>query len=536
MAAQITAASRAEAEMIELRLDFLAEWDVDSVRSLAARARVFDGEVIATCRLAEEGGQWDGEEAQRLRLIEAAAVGADYVDIEYEAWRRSAQVRERIDAIRLDDGGAGRPRLILSKHDFERTPADLDSILDAIAQEPCDVVKIACKAETIVDSLRMLEALRNSSGKRATIALSMGETGVLTRVLAKKFGGLLTFASLGIGKESAPGQLTLENMRTLYRWHSLSPETEVYGVIGCPVAHSMSPAIHNAAFDKLVYDGIYLPMRVEPDFESFRAFVDGCLSRPWFGLRGCSVTIPHKENLLRYVEQRGGEIEPLANRIGVANTLCIGSQSCGTGVPPVNSHRRDAGATEEQGAGGAPVPHRLSACNTDYRGAMDALCDGMGIRADELGGKSVAVLGAGGVARAIVAGLRDCGCRVTIYNRTHAKAEALAEEFGATALPVDQRTRHGADAVVNCTSIGMWPETDGTPLPAEGLANKPAVFDTVYNPVETRLLREAREQDCATIDGASMFVNQAIAQFERWTDRQAPVDVMREVVLARLAG
>ena len=158
----------------------------------------------------------------------------------------------------------------------------------------------------------------------------------------------------------------------------------------------------------------------------------------------------------------------------------------------------------------------------------------MRIKPDELGGKSVAVLGAGGVARAIVAGLRDCGCSVTIYNRTHAKAEALAAEFGATALPVSERVRHGADAIVNCTSIGMWPQTDATPLPVEGFAHHPAVFDTVYNPVETRLLREAREHGCPTIDGVSMFVNQAVAQFERWTGRRAPVGVMRDVVIARL--
>jgi len=503
MAAPVTAAGEARAEMIELRLDFLHGWDAGSVRGLAAKARAFDGEVIVTCRLAEEGGHWQADEAQRLRLLEAAASGADYLDVEYEAWKRSADVRERIGAICKGNGGTTGPRLVLSKHDFEKTPADLDAIIARIAAGPCDVAKLACKAQTITDSLRMLEALRNSSARRATIALTMGETGVLTRVLAGKFGALLTFASLATGKESAPGQLTLDDMRTLYRWYSLSPETAIYGVIGCPVAHSMSPAIHNAAFDKIVYDGIYLPMRVEADSASFKAFIDGFLSRPWLGLRGCSVTIPHKENLLRYVEQRGGQAEPLAKRIGVANTLCI-----------------------EQGGGDVKV----SAFNTDYRGALDALCDGMGIRADELGGKSVAVLGAGGVARAIVAGLRDCGCSVTIYNRTHAKAEALAAEFGATALPVGERVRHGADAVVNCTSIGMWPQTDAT----EGFAHHPAVFDTVYSPVETRLLREDREHGCPTIDGVSMFVNQAVAQFERWTGRRAPVDVMRDVVIARL--
>jgi 3-dehydroquinate dehydratase/shikimate dehydrogenase len=529
--------------MIELRLDFLREWSEQSIAGLAADVGSLDGEVIATCRLAEEGGNFKRDETERMKLIQAVASCADYVDIEYEAWRRSELVRQTITTL-LRDGKGGRAlRLILSKHDFERTPPDLVGTLEAIATEPCDVAKIACRAETIVDALRILEALRASSGRRATIALGMGETGVLTRVLARKFGAMLTFAALETGKESAPGQITIDQMRSLYRWDSISPETRVYGVIGCPVAHSMSPAIHDAAFDKVNYDGIYLPMRVEPDYASFEAFVDATLARPWFDLRGCSVTIPHKENLLRYVEQRGGEIEPLAKRIGVANTLCV--EFCGTGVPPVIQHQRDAGATTERNTGETPVPRipqasttpvKLSAFNTDYRGALDALCDGMGIAPEALADRKVAVLGAGGVARAIVAGLRDCGCDVTIYNRTHAKAEALAAEFGATARPVDERVDNRADAIVNCTSIGMWPDVDATPLPPEGMTHRPAVFDTVYNPVETRLLREARAQGCPTIDGVSMFVNQAVAQFERWTGRKAPVDLMREVVLARLAG
>jgi len=286
----------------------------------------------------------------------------------------------------------------------------------------------------------------------------------------------------------------------------------VYGVIGCPVAHSMSPAIHNAAFAETNYNGVYLPLRVEPDYASFKAFVDFCIDRPWLNLRGCSVTIPHKENLLRYVEERGGFIEPLARRIGVANTLVI-----------------------EPGRAADGSDARTSAFNTDYRGALDALCTGMGIAPAALKDVSVAVLGAGGVSRAIVAGLRDYDARVTIFNRTQEKAEALAAEFGATALPNEQRTQNKADAVINCTSIGMWPEVDDTPLPTSGLLHRPAVFDTVYNPVETRLLREAREAGCTTIDGVSMFVNQAVGQFECWTERKAPFEIMRNIVLEQLS-
>jgi len=286
----------------------------------------------------------------------------------------------------------------------------------------------------------------------------------------------------------------------------------VYGVIGCPVAHSMSPAIHNAAFAETDYNGVYLPLRIEPDYASFKAFVDFCIARPWLNLRGCSVTIPHKENLLRYVEERDGFIEPLARRIGVANTLVI-----------------------EPGRAADGSDAKTSAYNTDYRGALDALCTGMGIASAALKDASVAVLGAGGVSRAIVAGLSDCGAQVTIYNRTREKAERLAAEFGATALPNEQRAQNTADAIINCTSIGMWPEVEGTPLPKEGLRHRPAVFDTVYNPVETRLLREARAAGCTTIDGVTMFVNQAVGQFERWTKQKAPIETMRNIVLEQLS-
>jgi 3-dehydroquinate dehydratase/shikimate dehydrogenase len=504
--------------MIELRLDCLSEWALDDVRLLLTKAGTFDGETIVTCRRADEGGHFDRDEQERLRLIQAAASGADYVDLEYEAWRQSDDVRRVFQAIREKSADPSRPKLILSKHDFDRTPDDLEAILDNIASQPADVVKLACTAREITDSLRMLEALRNSSARRPTIALAMGETGVLTRILARPFGAMLTFASLESGKESAPGQVTLADMRALYRWDTIRPSTRIYGVIGCPVAHSMSPAILNAAFGAATADAVYLPMRVEADYESFAAFVDGCLSRPWFDLGGCSVTIPHKQNLMRYVEQHGGFVEPLAARIGAANTL------------HVESPRRRAAADGGAGSGVA-----VAAYNTDYRGAMDALCQGIGCESADLGRLSAAVLGAGGVSRAVVAGLRDAGCAVTIYNRTHAKAEALASEFGATARPADQRADHGADIVVNCTSIGMWPDVDATPLPADGLSRQPVVFDTVYNPIETRLLREARARGCRTVDGVAMFVNQAAAQFERWTGRPAPTDVMRDVVLRRLS-
>ncbi|HOB75200.1 MAG TPA: type I 3-dehydroquinate dehydratase [Phycisphaerae bacterium] len=537
MAREIDDAQAAGAQMIELRLDYLQDRNEEGIRALMEYAACFPGQIIVTCRLASEGGQYNGSEDARMELMTAAIGPAtDFIDVEYEAWRHSPLVSEQI-GLQCAGGCESRNpqlRLILSKHDFQHTPADLDAIFNKLLHSHADVVKLACKAESITDSLRMLEALRNArrsplnkGGLRGVIALSMGETGILTRVLARKFGALLTFAALDTGKESAPGQPTIKDLRELYRWDALNPATRVYGVVGCPVAHSMSPAIHNAAFAAVGHDGVYLPMRVEPSFEAFEAFLDGCLARPWLDLRGLSVTIPHKENLLRYAEARGGEIDPLTRRIGVANTLHI--------EPGQREDGSDA---------------KLYAFNTDYRGALDALCQGMGCQPTDLAGMPVAVLGAGGVSRAIVAGLTDCGCRVTIYNRTAEKAVALAAEFGAKALPWEQRVRPGTQVIINCTSIGMWPHTADTPLGETGTSpaattggagilpasGQLTVFDTVYNPIESRLLREAREQGHQTIDGVAMFVGQAAAQFERWTGQTAPTDLMRDIVVRRLTA
>ncbi len=515
MIVEIDAAARAGAEAIELRLDYLASWSDEEITVLMKKAGDFPGEVIATCRISDEGGQWDGDESERISLLEHVGLsGTDYIDVEFEAWKVSSNIRQKIGLVCDVNQDSQRPRcrLILSKHDFHGTPASLERMLEDLRETPAHVVKLATKAESIVDALRMMDAVRTSSADRPTIGLAMGEAGLPSRVLAKKVGAHVTFASLSAGKESAPGQVSVAEMRELYRWETLTAETAVYGVIGCPVAHSMSPAILNAAFAETGHAGVYLPFRVEPAYEDFKAFVDGCLARPWVGLRGCSVTIPHKSNLLRYVEACGGEIEPLAARIGVANTLCVEPGS------------RDDGSDA-----------LVRAFNTDYQGALQALQDGMDCSREELRGRRVLVLGAGGVSRAIVAGLCDCGCDVTITNRTHQRAIDLAGEFEAQVLPWDHRGEHEAEIVVNCTSIGMWPETEDSPLPPEGFARQPVVFDTVYNPIETRLLREARAAACVTVDGAAMFVNQASAQFRLWTGKDAPVGLMREVVLHKLS-
>ena len=482
MRAGMRSAEGTGADMVECRLDFLAACDESDLPALLEGRPL---PAIVTCRPVRQGGRFAGEESHRLALLAAAAqAGADYIDVE------------------LDVAESRRPggRTILSFHDFRGRPDSLDDILAEMNASNAEVCKIAFAAAGPEDALAACRILQSAT--RPMIALAMGEAGLASRILAGKFGAFGTFASLAAGEESAPGQLTVEEMKRPFRWEAVTSQTAVYGVVGCPLAHSMSPAIHNAAFAATGMDAVYVPLRVEPGAESFNRFMEAVRASPWAGLRGLSVTIPHKEDALARAGPEG--VDELSRRIGAINTLRV----------------------EPDGS--------LRGWNTDYAAAVDALAAGMGIARDDLGGRKVVVIGAGGAARAIVAALTHHRADVTIYNRTFSRAEALAGEFGAKARPLEAVAELSAEIAVNCTSIGMHPDVNSTPLPAEGLRQVRVVFDTVYNPVQTRLLREAADAGCVCVSGVEMFLNQAAMQFQIWTGRPAPRAVLCEVLLARL--
>jgi len=495
MQEQAAKAAQAGADLVELRLDWLGDLSGSAVRFLLANK---PRPAIATIRASWEGGRFRGSEEERLQLLKAAVrAGADYIDLEHAAWRQAAEIRQEIAEARNAHGGR-TVRLIVSKHDFEATPEDLGRIFRELATTEADIVKVATHAGHICDALRMLEAVRQAA--KPAIGLCMGPAGVASRILAPKAAAALTFCSLESGAEAAPGQVPIAEMLGMYRFHMIGPDTPVLGVVGHPVGHSMSPALHNAAYRQMGIDAVYLPLHVAAGAESFGAFIEAIRQARWLGFRGLSVTIPHKLHALRCAECK----EPLAVKIGAANTLLL--QDDGT----------------------------ISAYNTDYAAAVAALCEGAHLQRCELAGKSAAVLGAGGVSRAVVAGLIDAGCNVTIYNRTFEKARNLAEQFGCEVATWQDRLNLKADLVVNCTSLGMWPQTDVTPLPAEALAAGMIVFDTVYNPPQTRLLREAAERGCTVVDGVAMFVHQAALQMQRWFERSGAFDTMRQIVLERL--
>jgi 3-dehydroquinate dehydratase/shikimate dehydrogenase len=300
-------------------------------------------------------------------------------------------------------------------------------------------------------------------------------------------------------------------MKRLYRWDAISPSTKVYGVVGSPIGHSMSPAIHNAAFDAIGFDGVYVPLLVEASYESFKAFMKTFLAAEGLDLSGLSITIPHKENALRYLKEKGVAIDPLAEQIGAINTIV---------------RRAD---------------DSLFGTSTDYAAILDSITAKLGVAREALRDCRVAVIGAGGTGRTAVAALAHYGATVVVYNRTREKADALAAEFnGKSGKVVSADMNKLCDSCchiyINTTSIGMKPNVDasafGETLPA--LTADSVAFDAVYNPVETKFLKQATEAGAKAINGVEMFVRQAAAQFEAWTETKVPMDVMRRVVEERL--
>ncbi len=506
LAEQVEAAVAAGADVIELRVDCIR--DVAAVEALLRQPHAVP--FILTVRCAEEGGAWEDDEARRIALLERlGCYGPGFVDIEYAVWQRSADARSKIGAACATDagqrGGEGAARrhkntLIISHHDPDGTPDELDAVFDCLEAVSAGVVKAVFTANDALDSCRVLEQLHRRVCRRDVIALAMGEAGLLTRVLARKFGALLTFAAPQRGAESAPGQPTIDELREVYRWEALNQHTRVFGVIGWPVTHSLSPRLHNAAMAADGIDGVYLPLPVNSTYDGLAAFLDYVTDNHWLDLAGMSVTMPHKEHVVRWLDQRGYQVSELARRCGAVNTLVRAA---------------DGGWQGE---------------NTDALGALSALESVPELAGGGLDGAAVDVLGAGGVARAVAAALVARRCRVTIYNRTGARARALAQRLRCAWKPWGQRSVGSGRILVNCTSVGMTPDVKASPISAQRLHPETVVFDAVYNPAQTQLLREARACGCRVVSGVELFIGQAAEQYTLWHGRPAPRETLRHLV------
>jgi 3-dehydroquinate dehydratase/shikimate dehydrogenase len=481
MMVEIQEAAQRGAKMLELRLDFL--------NRAPEMKRLLDNRpcpLVATIRKPEDGGRWKGTEEQRRMLLrQCIASGFDWVDLETGV----ADVIRRF----------GSTKRIVSYHNQDNVPENLEDIYDRMQQQDADVVKLAVTAQQPEDNVRILNLLK--SAKKPTVAHCMGDIGFPSRLLALKFGAPFIYAAFNPERVIAPGMPSMHDMQTIYPVGSMNAEMTVYGVIGDPVAHSLSPLLHNRLFREYGINAVYLPFRVPRG--TLESFLNAFDSIP---VQGYSVTIPHKEAAAVIARKSDDNVK----QTRAANTLTRLANEPG-----------------------------FAAANTDYQAVIDSILTAIGPSEDgkppTLGGKMVVLLGAGGVGRAIAHALKKAGCIITISNRTTERAHVLAAEVEGRVLEWMGRHVTNCDILVNATSVGMYPNLDDTPIHAGYLQPNMVVFDTVYNPESTVLVKAARQRNCRVVTGLEMFVRQAALQFEMFTGKQPPLEELREIVRRALS-
>lgn len=495
------------ADIVEWRVDSL----VESRGGLAAAVRLVEESplpCIVTIRDESEGGGFCGSDDERISAWSAlgrAHPAPTYVDIELSALRDSTRMRDAAGAMHKDavERNSESPRVILSFHDFRGRPPGLSGkVAQMWADECASVTKVVWTARTARDNIEAFEFLRGRA--KPTIALCMGEHGLMSRVLAPKFGGFLTYAR-GDEHGTAPGQPTVRELIEDWGFKSIDAMTKVYAVIGHPVAHSRSPRTHNAWFAKEGVNARMFAVPVAPAWESFKATLGELIAFEPLHFAGAAVTAPHKESALRFVVEAGGVVDPLARRIGAANTIAM-----------------------REG--------KLHASNTDAAAIVRVVAAGLGVQctgdAANLAGKRILVLGAGGTARAAAVGLGMAGAQVVVFNRTPKRAHHLVDalsktEPGEVQLSIAAHTaaaigKERFDAIVNATSAGLHegPAPQVDPLPESvHLDEQTFVLDCVYEPAETPLMARAKRAGARVQGGGAMFLAQAAMQFETWTSR-----------------
>lgn len=451
------------ADLIELRLDTVS--DPSAAGALEGRRLP----VIVTCRSKSEGGRFEGSEDERWRILsDAQKLGADYIDVEWKSGFFELIERRR---------GRG---IVVSHHAFDGVPSDLETRVKAMRATGAEVVKIAVMARRLSDNLPLINIARSQTAP--FVGLAMGEAGLASRVLAARFRSSWTYA----GDSVAPGQVPPARMLNEFSFSRLTEQTALYGVVGRPVTHSLSPAMHNAAFRSCGIDAVYLPLAAV-DFEDFLNFADE------IDLAGVSVTAPFK--LAAF--ESAVDLDDVSRRVRSVNTLT----------------RR-----ERQWAG----------CNTDVAGFLAPLKD------VPLRGMRATVLGAGGAARAVSVALASAGAKVTIAGRRAKRARLVASLTGVMATEWPPAPESW-DILVNATPVGTAPDIGETPLPGATFGGH-LVYDLVYNPLDTRLLRDARAAGCRTIGGLAMLVGQAQRQFEWWTGQTINSHVMRDAAMDALSA
>jgi 3-dehydroquinate dehydratase/shikimate dehydrogenase len=475
---------------IEFRLDYLSQ-----PAAFFAKLKGFIDyhphvTMVATCRRSKAGGKFNGSVAKELDLLaKAASLGCQLVDIELES---ASQMKPR-DWEKLHRNGAS---IILSYHDFRATK-NLEKTYDQMKQYPADFIKVVTTAKELYDNVTMMKFLVSKSDERPLIGLTMGEQGLISRVLSVRAGSVFTFGAAIPGEETAPGQIAARALRETFRIEQVDAATRVYGVAGDPVTQSLSPAMMNTAFRRENLNAVYLSLHAKTIQDLMRCVRD-------IPIHGFSVTMPYKEAILRFLDKT----DPITQKVGACNTV-IRSQD-----------------------------GNLYGFNTDVAGVIRPLEQRMAIN-----GSRFLVLGAGGAARAAVFGLKERGGEVYVLNRTAAAGQKLARQAHARFIQRAQLAKLVAkqklsfDCIINATPVGMdvngangKGNTEEKPLLSESELATRYVFDMVYTPAETRFTKMARAKGIHVIPGVEMFVHQGARQFEIWTGKPAPVDEMMKVV------
>jgi shikimate dehydrogenase len=530
------------ADMVELRMDLICDGDlkflIDRCRAHPApvmilvtnRRKIPAGEKRIISHLysglghvpfcappTEEEYEAISVERRRIAILKDAVVrGADFVDIEVDT---AASLRNEL--LSLIKEYNSRTGMIVSHHDFQRTPPvkKLKEIFHACVLAGADIVKIVTFAKSPQDNLKVLDLIPYARRKdHEIIAFCMGEAGRMSRIVAPFLGSRISFAPLEHGAESAPGQLTVDEMRhamdlidganPMHGLHTLpdahprdslpmdeqnhvnsKAPSRTFALFGNPVAQSLSPLMHNAALKKMHINGIYVACCVK-DLDAAVRGVRG------MDMRGVSVTIPFKVAVMAYLD----EVDADALKIGAVNTL-------------VN----DNGI--------------LKGYNTDWMGLVRSLEDVLDIK-----GKVFAVVGAGGTSRAAIFGILKKGGIPIVLNRNTKKGEQLAQEWGCAFHPLSEIGTVSADCLINTTPVGMMPDTEQSPVARDNLVNFRWVMDVIYHPFPTKLLKEAEAKGCIAISGLDMFIHQGVEQLRLWTGKEPPRSFMKRIIQEKLAS
>ena len=465
-----------DSKFLEFRLDSLPKPASALPKLGEFLASHRDVTAIATCRRKPFGGNFGGSLASELEVLTAAAeAGCQIVDLEVE----SAEEARPSQLAKLRSAGAA---LLISFHDFTRTKG-LDQAAARIEAFAPEFVKVVSTARTLTDNLAVLRLIEDRSLSARIVGIAMGEEGLLSRVLGPRAGASFTFAASSEAGATAPGQTTARSLHDLYRIEHLDQATRIFGVAGNPIGHSLSPLMQNTAFRRESVNAVLLPLKV-------RALNDLLSVARELPLSGVAVTMPLKQEVLPHL----ANMNPLTARIKACNTLRTGADG------------------------------KLYGFNTDVAGVVRPLEKRLRLK-----GARIAVLGAGGAARAAVFGLVDQGAEVFVVNRTHEKAVVLAKEAKAKALKHEQFAKQHFDVLLNSTPCGMAGNKQALPI-AENELNAGLVFDMVYNPLETPLVKLAKARGIPVVTGLEMFVQQGARQFEIWTGKPAPEAEMLRVV------